>query len=92
MKIYLITYTTEYRTGGVKLARVAETLAAERSTTGTHVRLRRVESKAAFVAAIARKVPHYSKYGYLVFEGDRNVEKGSWETGASPLVVEIAAP
>ena len=57
MKICLITYTTEYRTGGVKLARVAETLAAERSTTGTHVRLRRVESKAAFVAAIAEARP-----------------------------------
>ena len=41
------------------------------------------------VAAIARKVPHYSKYGFLVFEGERNVKSGSWETGKSPLVVEL---
>jgi hypothetical protein len=41
------------------------------------------------VAAIARKIPHYSKYGFLVFDGERNVEKGSWETGKSPLVVEL---
>jgi hypothetical protein len=41
------------------------------------------------VAAIARKIPHYSKYGFLVFDGERNVETGSWETEKSPLVVEL---
>jgi hypothetical protein len=37
------------------------------------------------IAALGRKVPHYGKYGYLVFEEDRNVAKGSWEITASPL-------
>jgi hypothetical protein len=43
------------------------------------------------VEAVARKVHHYSKYGFLVFDGERNVEKGSWETGESPLVVAVDA-
>ena len=41
------------------------------------------------VPAVARKIPHYSKYGFLVFEGERNVDKGSWEAGESPLVVDL---
>jgi hypothetical protein len=41
------------------------------------------------VAAVARKVPHYSKYSWLVFEGERNVGKGLWEAGASPLTVDL---
>jgi aminopeptidase N len=42
------------------------------------------------VAALGRKIPHYSKYSYLVFEGERNVDKGSWDIGASPLIVDLA--
>ncbi|MGQ0722622.1 MAG: M1 family metallopeptidase [Candidatus Eiseniibacteriota bacterium] len=41
------------------------------------------------VAAVARKTPHYSKYSWLVFEGDRNVGKGLWEAEASPLTVDL---
>jgi hypothetical protein len=41
------------------------------------------------VAAVARKVPHYSKYSWLAFEGERNVGKGLWEAGASPLTVDL---
>ena len=39
------------------------------------------------MTAIARKIPHYSKYSYLVFEGATNVAKGTWEAGDSPLRV-----
>jgi hypothetical protein len=46
---------------------------------------------AASVAAVARKVPHYSKYSWLAFDGERNVAKGVWDAGESPLVVRIAA-
>jgi hypothetical protein len=35
--------------------------------------------------AIARKLPHYATYSYLVFEGTKNVEKGIWRVGPSPL-------
>ncbi len=39
------------------------------------------------VAAVWRKLPHYGKYSYLVFEGARNVAKGTWPIGRSPLKV-----
>ncbi len=32
-----------------------------------------------------RKVPHYGKYSYLVFDGAANVMKGVWEVNKSPL-------
>lgn len=41
------------------------------------------------VASIGRKVPHYGKYSYLVFEGDTNVGKGVWKAGASPLARDL---
>jgi hypothetical protein len=33
-----------------------------------------------------RKLTHYGRYGYLVFEGATNVAKGSWTPGRSPLL------
>jgi hypothetical protein len=43
--------------------------------------------RAAAVPGLARKLPHYGKYGYLAFEGDApdNVAKGSWRPVGSPL-------
>lgn len=39
------------------------------------------------VAGLARKLPHYGKYGYLLFEGSAptNVAKGQWPAGESSL-------
>jgi hypothetical protein len=37
---------------------------------------------------VARKIPHYGKYSYLVFRGDRNREKGVWPVVSSPLIVQ----
>ena len=41
---------------------------------------------------LARKLPHYGKYSYLVFEGNEptNTAKGEWESSNSPLTVRIA--
>jgi aminopeptidase N len=41
---------------------------------------------------LARKLPHYGKYSYLVFEGKEptNTAKGEWESSNSPLTVRIA--
>jgi hypothetical protein len=36
---------------------------------------------------IWRKLPHYGKYSYLVFEGTTNVAKGVWDVARSPLKV-----
>jgi len=41
---------------------------------------------------LARKLPHYHKYSYLVFEGKEpaNVTKGTWPVYKSPLTVFIS--
>lgn len=36
--------------------------------------------------AVARKVPHYGKYSYLVFEDRTNRVKGVWPVQSSPLI------
>ncbi len=36
--------------------------------------------------ATARRIPHYGKYSYLVFEQELNVNKGTWSIKYSPLV------
>jgi hypothetical protein len=43
---------------------------------------------------LARKLPHYHKYGYLVFRGDdaTNVLKGSWTTEKSPFIHDFSKP
>ncbi len=40
---------------------------------------------------LARKLPHYGKYGYLLFSGAApdNVVKGQWPTADSPLSVRL---
>lgn len=46
----------------------------------------------AQVAGLGRKLPHYHKYSYLVFEGDEptNVAKGRWPVLGSPLSASLA--
>ena len=46
------------------------------------------ENSKETISNLARKLPHYHKYGYLVFQGDeaQNVEKGSWVAENSPLI------
>jgi Peptidase family M1 domain len=41
---------------------------------------------------IARKVPHYGRYSYLVFAETTNQVKGNWPTIASPLVHVWSTP
>jgi hypothetical protein len=47
----------------------------------------------AAIAPLARKIPHYAKYGYLAFSGDvaDNVLKGQWQPVASPLTVFLGS-
>ncbi len=48
-----------------------------------------VAGRADALVGLARKLPHYGKYGYLVFEGDGpdNRVKGQWPPGDSSLRV-----
>lgn len=41
---------------------------------------------AAAAEQAARKIPHYGKYSYLVFENGTNRTKGTWPPVASPLI------
>jgi len=43
---------------------------------------------------LARKLPHYHKYSYLVFEGDEpaNVAKGRWPVVDSPMTAFLPGP
>ena len=44
------------------------------------------------VPGLVRKLPHYGKYSYLVFEGEEptNIEKGQWPVVNSPLTKILA--
>jgi hypothetical protein len=43
------------------------------------------------IGVVGRKVPHYGKYSYLVFEDGTNVARGSWDVLSSPLRDRFAA-
>lgn len=51
-------------------------------------------ANAEALPGLARKLPHYGKYGYLVFQGSApdNRVKGQWPSGESELVRWLAAP
>jgi hypothetical protein len=36
--------------------------------------------------AVSTKIPHYGKYSYLLFDGQRNQVKGTWPVMDSPLI------
>ncbi|MFZ5876565.1 MAG: M1 family metallopeptidase [Nitrospirota bacterium] len=50
--------------------------------------------RVAALPGLARKLPHYGKYGYLGFEGNEptNVLKGEWPVVRSPLSVPVKQP
>ncbi|MBI3448730.1 MAG: M28 family peptidase [Acidobacteria bacterium] len=46
----------------------------------------------AAIPGLARKLPHYSRYSWLLFKGDEpeNTGKGAWAPHGSPLVRDLA--
>lgn len=44
---------------------------------------------AGSLAALIRPLPHYRRDGWLVFDGSRVVDRGTWPAGASALVREL---
>jgi hypothetical protein len=42
-------------------------------------------ASAEVAPAIGRKIPHYSRYSWLAFDGEQNVGKGNWTVLTSPL-------
>ena len=51
----------------------------------TYINVDRLED----IPVITRKLPHYGKYGYLLFHRDRNIVKGEWEIQNSPLIKDM---
>jgi aminopeptidase N len=49
--------------------------------------------RAAALPGLARKLPHYGKYGLLAFEGDEptNVAKSTWTALATPMAVKLVS-
>jgi hypothetical protein len=49
--------------------------------------------QAAALAAVGRKLPHYGRYSYLAFTGEKadNVLKGQWPVRGSPMSLRLAA-
>ena len=84
MDACLITYTTQYRTGGSRLTRVAETLAAERARSGAQVRLVRVESKGDFLGAIRDVHDAGDEISALHFVGHSGMYGPMFRTMAQP--------
>ena len=41
------------------------------------------------LAVLLRPLPHYRRYGYVVFKGSKAVDKGVWPPQASPLVKDL---
>jgi hypothetical protein len=41
-----------------------------------------------YAEVVARKITHYGKYSYLVFQSGKNLDKGIWPVETSPLVYE----
>ncbi len=46
-------------------------------------------SSPAALAALARRLPHYGRQGYLVFDGAEVVERGGWPAAGGPLRVRL---
>jgi hypothetical protein len=46
-------------------------------------------AEASVVEALGRKLPHYGRYSYLVFDGETNVDKGNWMVESSPLRLDL---
>ena len=57
---------------------------------GERARIWLAADEAAAVAALTRKLPHYRKYSYLVFDTAAvNLAKGQWPVNDSPLSVTL---
>jgi len=84
----------ELRGGGAVLPRASRSVmaAARRPGDPAHVIAFVAADRAAAVPGLARKLPHYGKYGLLGFEGDEpaNVAKATWSAIASPMAVAPA--
>ena len=93
-----IGYTTRYRSGGDKMARVAETMAAESSTAS---RCEPVESKADFIAAMQRLpapltelhlIAHSGMYGPMfgTTQWPEQFSPHEWQTMAAEGLLPLA--
>ncbi len=91
-------YGASLDAGGLRTANAAYTAAGRSLVVGArHPRNPNLAviyvsaSSEAAADALARKLPHYGKYSWLVFGGDEanNEATGEWPVGATPLAVNL---
>ncbi len=68
-------------------------LTARRNSDDAHALVWLAADRAEAISGLGRKLPHYRKYSYLVFDGDEpsNQVKGQWTVVASPMSVRLDA-
>ena len=66
-------------------------MTARRHSTDQHALVWLAADRAGAIPGLARKLPHYRKYSYLVFSGDEptNQLKGQWPVIESPLSISF---
>jgi len=74
------------------LAQYSIVLTARRHKEDGHAMVWLAADRPKAIPGLARKLPHYRKYSYLVFDGDepRNVIKGQWPVLDSPMSVDLS--
>lgn len=79
-------------TQSVDRATDALVVVARHPSSGTHNLAWFAGDNTRALPGLARKLPHYGKYSYLVFSGDapRNVLKGQWPVTDSPLQIRLS--
>jgi len=79
--------------GDYDLARESVVLVARRHPDDQHALVWLAADRPRAIPGLARKLPHYRKYSYLVFSGDApdNRLKGQWPVLISPMSVRLAA-
>jgi aminopeptidase N len=79
--------------GDHDLARESVVLVARRHPDDPHALVWLAGDRPQAIPGLARKLPHYRKYSYLVFSGDApdNQLKGQWPVLASPMSVHLEA-
>jgi len=85
--------TINLKEGAFDSAQHSIVLTARRHNEAPHAMVWLAADRPQAIPGLARKLPHYRKYSYLVFEGDEpgNVIKGQWPVLDSPMSVALDA-
>ncbi len=83
--------TISLKEGAFNSAQHSIVLTARRHKDDPHAMVWLAADRPQAIPGLARKLPHYRKYSYLVFDGDEpsNVVKGQWPVLDSPMSIGL---